>query len=180
MEITTTSRRFKMTPDLKEQAEKRIAKLSRYSDQILEVHLVLAQEKYRQIAELSLHTRGSDLISREETAEMLTSIDRVVDRMERQLKKHNARQKDRKSLRPVPALSVVTESELPEVEPEEEFSPVVVRGAQFSSSPLTVEDAIRMMREKDWDILLFPNSRSGRTALVHLRQDGNFGLVETE
>lgn len=180
MEITTTSRRFKLTPEMKEQAEKRISKLSRYSDQILEVHLILAQEKYRQIAEISLHTRGSDLVSREETSEMLTSIDRVVDRMERQLKKLNARQKDRKALRPVPALSVVSEEELTEVETEEEFSPVVVRGHQFSSEPLTVEDAIRFMREKDWDIIVFPNSRSGKTALVHLRADGNFGLVETE
>jgi putative sigma-54 modulation protein len=178
MEITTTSRRFKLTPEMKEQAEKRISKLSRYSDQILEAHLILAQEKYRQIAELSLHIPGSDLISREETAEMLTSIDRVVDRMERQLRKLNARQKDRKALRPVPVLSVVTEAELPEVEPEEEFGPVVVREEQVAGSPITVEDAIRLMREKDWELLLFPNSRSGKAALVHLRSDGNFGLVE--
>jgi putative sigma-54 modulation protein len=180
MDITTTSRRFKLTPDMKEQAEKRIAKLARYSDQVLEAHLILAQEKYRQIAELSLHTRGSDLISREETAEMLTSIDRVVDRMERQLKKLNARQKDRKALRPVPALSVVTEAELPEVEPEEEFSPVVVRGPQYVAEPMTVENAIIMMREKDWDLILFNNARSSHLALIHLRHDGNFGLVEPE
>ena len=180
MEITTTSRRFKLTPEIKDMAEKRIAKLSRYADQIREAHLVLAQEKYRHIAELTLHGGGTELTSREETAEMVSSIDRVVDRMERQLKKLNARMRDRKSLRPVPALSVVTEEELPEVEPEEEFSPVVVRGHQFSSKPLSVEEAIRMLREKDWDYLLFPNTRSGHTALVHLRSDGNFGLVETE
>ena len=180
MEITTTSRRFKLTPEIKDLAEKRIGKLSRYSDLIREAHLVLAQEKYRHIAELTLHGKGTELISREETAEMASSIDRVVERMERQLKKLSARLKDRKSLRPVPALTVISEQELPEVEVEEEFSPVVVRGQQFSSKPLSVEEAIRLMREKDWDFLLFPNAKSGLTALVHLRSDGNFGLVETE
>jgi putative sigma-54 modulation protein len=180
MEITTTARRFKMTPEIKELAEKRIAKLSRYSDSIREVHLVLAQEKYRHIAELTLHAAGSDLISREETGEMAGAIDAVVDRMERQLKKLNARMKDRKNLRPVPAWSVVEEAQLPEVEPEEEFAPVVVRGQQFWPQPLSVEDAIRTMREKDWDFLLFPNAKSGHLTVVHLRPDGNFGLVEAE
>ena len=180
MEITTTSRRFKLTPELKETAERKLAKLARYSDQILGAHLILAQEKYRQIAELSLHGNGYDLVSREETPEMLTAIDRVVDRMERQLKKHQARAKDRKSVRLVPAGTVVEEMELPEVEAEEEFSPVVVRTHQYSTDKLTVEAAIRMMREKDWDILLFSDAKTGRMALVYLRPDGNFGLVEPE
>ncbi len=180
MEITTTSRRFKLTPEVREMAEKRIGKLERYADHITEAHLVLAQEKYRHIAELTLHAGGADLVSREETAEMASSIDRVVDRMERQLKKLHARMKDRKALRPVPAFSVVTETELPEVEPEEEFSPVVVRGQQFTPSPISVEDAIRRMREEDWDFILFPNAKSGRLCVVHLRPDGNFGLVEAE
>lgn len=180
MEIITTARRMKLTPELKEQAEKRIQKLNRYSDQILEVHLVLSEEKYRQIAELTLRAAGTDLVSREETTEMVTSIDRVVDRMERQIKKLNARIKDRKALRPVPAMTVVEEMELPDVEVEEEFSPVVVRTQQLSKEPLMVEDAIRFMRDRDWDLLLFSNAKTGRPCLVHLRPDGNFGLVEME
>lgn len=180
MEILTTARRFKMTPEIKELAEKRIAKLGRYAEHIGEVHLVLAQEKYRHIAELTLHAAGSDLIAREETADMAGSIDAVVERMERQLKKLNARLKDRKSLRPVPALAVVEEAELPEVEPEEEFSPVVVRGQQLAPKPMLVEDAIKLMREKDWDLCLFSNLKSGRPSVVHLRADGNFGLLEVE
>jgi putative sigma-54 modulation protein len=180
MEILTTARRFKMTPEIKELAEKRIAKLSRYAEHIGEVHLVLAQEKYRHIAELTLHAGGSDLISREETAEMASSIDAVVDRMERQLKKLNARMKDRKSLRLVPAFSVIEEADLTDVEVEEEFSPVVVRGQQFVAKPMSVEDAIRLMREKDWDLCLFSNAKSGQPAVVHLRPDGNFGLLEVD
>ena len=180
MEIITTARRMKLTPELKEQAEKRIQKLNRYSDQILEVHLVLSEEKYRQIAELTLRAAGTDLVCREETGEMVTSIDRVVERMERQIKKLNARIKDRKVLRPVPPMSVVEEMELPDVEVEEEFSPVVVRTQQLSREPMTVEDAIRFMREKDWDLILFTNGKTGRPCLVHLRPDGNFGLVEME
>jgi putative sigma-54 modulation protein len=180
MEITTTSRRFKLTPELKEMAEKKLGKLNRYSEQVLEAHLVLAQEKYRQIAELTVHGNGYDLTSREENPEMIAAIDRVVDRMERQVKKHQARTRDRHNVRLVPVGTVVEEKELPEVEAEEEFSPVVVRSHQYSLAPLTVEEAIRLLREKDWELLLFPDAKTGKTALVHIRPDGNFGLIEPE
>src|SRR5512136_775008 len=123
MEITTTGRRYKLTPEIKETAEKRLAKLPRASDGTIEAHVDVAVEKYRNIAELTLHADGNDLVSREESAEMLTSIDGVVDRMENQLKKLNARRRTRKSVRVIPALTVVEEDELPEVEAEEEFSP---------------------------------------------------------
>ena len=44
----------------------------------------------------------------------------------------------------------------------------------------SVVDAIAVLREKDWDLLLFPNVRTGKVCCVHLRPDGNFGLVEAE
>ena len=126
MEITTTGRRYKLTADLKEAAENRLAKLERYSEGEREAHLILAVEKYRNIAELMLRADGNDLVSREESDEMVTSIDGVVDRMERQLKKLNARRKTRKTIRLIPSSAVVDEEELADVEPEEEFGPVVV------------------------------------------------------
>ncbi|MBM3287766.1 MAG: ribosome-associated translation inhibitor RaiA [Candidatus Eisenbacteria bacterium] len=180
MDIITTARRFEMTQGVRDHAEKRLQKLARYSDHIQEVHLVLAQEKHRQIAELTVHASGAELTSREESHDMLSSIDSVVDRLERQVKKLNARMKDRKSRRPVPIGVPVEEGDLAEVEPEEEWSPVVVRGLQWHPEPISVEDAIRLMREKDNDLLLFKNARSGKVSLVHLRPDGNFGFVEAE
>jgi putative sigma-54 modulation protein len=180
MEITTTGRRYKLTPEIKETAEKRLVKLERFSDAEMEAHLILAEEKFRSIAELTLRAGRNHLVSREESPEMVTAIDGVVDRMERQLKKLNARARDRKATRLIPAFSVVEEEELPEVEVEEEFSPVVVRGNQWHTKPITVEEAIRVLREKDWELLMFSNSKTGRPCTVHLRPDGNFGLVEAE
>lgn len=181
MEITTTCRRYEMEPGIPELAEKRIQKLERYYDNLQEAHLVLAQEKYRYIAELTLHGAGLDLTSREQNNSMAASIDRVCDRVERQLKKHAARVKRRQVVtRTVPATAIVHEEELPEIEVEEEFSPVVVRSSQFVKDPISVEDAIQFMREKDWDQVLFSNVRSGKTALLFHRPDGNYGLVEPD
>ncbi len=182
MEITTTCRRYDMEPEVKDLAERRINKFERYFDQIQEAHLVLAQEKYRSIAELSVHGAGLDVMSREEQKNnMAAAVDRVCDRIERQLKKHNSRIKRRTTARQtVPPESIIHEDDLPEIEVEEEFSPVVVRSSHRAPAPMTVEEAIHLMREKDWDQLLFHDSRSDRMAMLFHRADGNYGLVEAE
>ena len=181
MDIITTARRYELTPPVREHAQKRLEKLSRYSDHIQEVHLVLDQEKHRQIAEVTIQAHGTELISREETPDMLASIDRVIERIERQIKKLNARVKDRKLRRPVTATQAFAEVELPVEEVvEEEWSPVVVRGEEWIPNPITVEDAIRHLREVDKDFVLFKNSRSGKISLIHHRPDGNFGFVEAD
>ena len=180
MDIIMTARRFELTQQTREHADKRLQKLGRYFDHIQEIHLVLAQEKHRQIAEVTVRANGAEMTSREESHDMLSSIDRVVDRIEKQVKKFNARLKDRKTRRPVSLGVPVEEGELAEVEAEEEWSPVVVRGRQWHPTPISVEEAIRFLREGDQDFLLFTNSRSGKVSVVHHRPDGNFGLVEPE
>jgi putative sigma-54 modulation protein len=164
---------------LRDHATKRLEKLGRYFDSIQEAHLILDQEKHRQIAELTIHANGTELISREETNDMLSSIDSVIDRIERQIKKLNARLKDRKNRRPVPPGVVpVAEEDLTESEPEEVWSPVVVRSRAWHAQPVTVEQAIQVLREGENDFVLFRNAKTGKIALIHHRPDGNFGLAE--
>jgi putative sigma-54 modulation protein len=172
MDIITTARHFELTPEIRDYARKRIERLQRYLERVDEVHVVLAAEKHRRIAEVTLHARGAEIVSREETDDMQSAIDRVVDRVERQVKDH----KSRRATGPaIPAEGGAVEEE---AEVEEMFSPVVIRQEGFHSEPLTVEEAIEELHRRQEDFLLFQNSRSGRVALVHVRPDGNFGLVE--
>jgi putative sigma-54 modulation protein len=195
MDIITTARHFELTPGLKEHTQKRLEKLERFLGGVEDVHVILTTEKHRRIAEISLRARGTEIVGRDETDDMVTSIDRVVDRIERQLKRLHARRRDRGQRR-APKLAIVEESQATEnrlsaaadaetsaefdlaVYADEDFAPVVVRGDQYHAEPITVEDAIRIMRERDEDLLLFTNVQTRRPAMVHLRPDGNYGLVE--
>ncbi|MBM3318633.1 MAG: ribosome-associated translation inhibitor RaiA [Candidatus Eisenbacteria bacterium] len=188
MDIITTARRFELTPEVREHARKRLQKLLRYSDRIDEVHVVLTTEKFRQIAEVALHVKGTEILSREESDEMMISIDRVVERVERQLKRARGRRKDHRAGRRGAAATAIpggAEAEIEEgeetgeeLEAEEVFSPVVIREEAFHAEPLTVEQAIELLREREQELLLFPSARSGRIAVVRRRADGNYGLVE--
>ncbi len=195
MDIITTARHFELTPGLKEHTQKRLEKLERFLGGVEEVYVILTTEKHRRIAEVSLRARGTEIVGRDESDDMVTSIDRVVDRIERQLKRLHARRRDRGQRRS-PKLAIVEESQATESRAaaaldaeisaeldlssyaDEDFAPVVVRGNQYHPEPVTVEDAIRIMRERDEDLLLFTNVQTRRPAMVHLRPDGNYGLVE--
>jgi putative sigma-54 modulation protein len=86
MQIHTTCRQTKLTPALKRLLDERLAKLEKFST-IREAHVVLEAAKYRQIAEIVLKTKGKELVCREESRDMATSIEAAVGRLERQLKK---------------------------------------------------------------------------------------------
>jgi putative sigma-54 modulation protein len=191
MDIITTARHFEMTPEVRDHTERRLEKLRRYLGGVQEVHVTLATEKYRKIAEISLHAQGTEVVSRGVSDEMLTSIDRVVDRIERQLRRLYARRKRTRHLRRTPRMELAeappskAEIEAAVAEDseeltllEEDFSPVVVRGDQYHPEPVSVEDAIEILRERDEDFLLFTNSQTSKVNLIYQRPDGNYGLVE--
>ncbi len=193
MEIITTARHFDMTPELRSHLEKRLERLSRYLGDNEEVHVVLTTEKYRQLAEISLRARGTEIVSRGVSDEMMTSVDKVVDRIERQIQRLAARRRDRKNRRSLkdeaPVLAapepVDVEEEPPTAEEElglefdeDDFAPVVVRDDAFHPDPVTVESAIEALQASDRDYLLFLNKGTNKVSLIHLREDGNYCLIE--
>jgi putative sigma-54 modulation protein len=154
------------------------------------VHIVLSTEKYRQIAEIALNARGTEIVSREESDDMMISIDRVVERVERQIKRLTSRRRkgrrgaSAEAVRPAPAMlgaegdGAAEEAAAEGLEDDESYPPVVVREEQSHPDPITVEDAIEVLKDRGDPFLLFKNARSGKVAVVHLRDDGNYGLVE--
>lgn len=96
MNITTTARHYDLAPALKDYAESKVLNLKKYLDHIVNVHIVFSLEKYRQRVELTMHVNGKDMIGRAESEDMYLSVDRAVDKLEEQLKRHHDRLKDRK------------------------------------------------------------------------------------
>jgi len=97
MQIRTTARHFDLTDDLKDHAEKQTAKLSRYFSHIIDVHLIMEMEKSRMTAELKLKVYGTVLTSKHRSFDMYDSVERVIGKMEVQLKRYKERLKDKKA-----------------------------------------------------------------------------------
>ena len=96
MQIRTTARHFDLTDDLKDFAEKNIGKLRRYFNHIIDSHLILDMEKSRMTAELKLKVYGTVLTSKHRSFDMYDSVEKVIDKMEGQLKRYKGKLQDKK------------------------------------------------------------------------------------
>ena len=91
MEVRVTARHFELTEALQSHAQKQFQRLKRYFNHIVDGHMILSIEKYRQMAELQVKVYGTVLTAKAASNEMYTSIDQVVEKMERQIKRYKGK-----------------------------------------------------------------------------------------
>jgi len=121
MQIRTTARHFDLTDDLRNFAEKNIEKLGKYFNHIIDSHLILDMEKSRMTAELKLKVYGTVLTSKHRSFDMYDSVEKVIDKMEGQLKRYKGKLTDKKAKKAKKALPQKREEEEPSESEEEEM-----------------------------------------------------------
>jgi ribosome hibernation promoting factor len=88
VKVSVTFRHTQPTNALKDYAQEKIHRLGKYFSRPLEAHVVLAVDsKECQIAEVELHTHGTIIHGKEQTLDLYSAIDLVMDKIERQIKK---------------------------------------------------------------------------------------------
>jgi putative sigma-54 modulation protein len=117
MQIRTTARHFDLNDDLKDFSQKEIKRLEKFFNHIIDCHLILDQEKNRITAELKAKVYGTTLSSRYRSYDLHDSIEKVVGKMETQLKKYKAKLQDKK---PKEGQAVKTQSDNTDSESEPE------------------------------------------------------------
>jgi len=181
MQITVTGRHVDITDPLRSHIEKKMGKLRSYFDRIIEVRVVLSVEKYRQFAEVIISgNNGVHFHSREATDDMYVSVDKAIEKIERQLRRRStkARQaKRRKSVEPSQAEESGAESPEPEEELEQHGSHRVIISDKFAPKPMSVEEAIMQLDVSDDDFLAFVNGQTDDVNVVYKRKEGGYGLL---
>ena len=91
MQISVTGQNFDITPAIRSYVEEKFARLERHFEHMTNVHVILRVERERQCAEASVHVNRADLFAETEHADMYAAIDGLVDKLDRQIKKHKER-----------------------------------------------------------------------------------------
>lgn len=94
MKINFTGHRLEVTPALRKFTEEKFSKLERHFDKITTIHVVFDVEKLRQIAEATILISKGEVHASAEDENMYTSIDLLVEKLERQLMKHKEKKLD--------------------------------------------------------------------------------------
>ena len=174
MAITVRGKNIEITPALKEYVVKRSNKITKYFDTLGEITAILAVEKGRHIIELTVPVNGMILRGEEATTDMYTSIDLVVDKIEKQIEKYRTKISRRMKAGTFKGELVATTA-VPEVEELQ-----VVKTKRFAVKPMDIEEAILQMNLVNHDFYVFSNSETEEVNVVYRRKDGRYGLIEPD
>lgn len=86
MNITITFRQMDATAAIKGYARDKVAKLQKFLRQSMSAKVTLSMDRLSHVAEVSISSGGEHLEAREEGEDMYASIDRVIDKLERQIR----------------------------------------------------------------------------------------------
>lgn len=175
MNIIIRGKQVELTNALRQHAEKRISKLEKYLDELKEVQVTLSVEKDRHRVEVTIPINGIILRAEEESGDMYASVDMVIEKLERQIKKYKtklAKKTRLNGLREYVAQSVGRD--------DEEEEPQVLRTKRFAIKPMPVDEAIMQMNLLGHNFFVFSNAETELVNVVYVRKDGNYGLIEPE
>ena len=184
MKMEFTGRNTRITAALKSHVEERLDHAARALDDVVGAHVILTVEKYRHIAEVLVRRRRGTLTGRAESEDMYQSVEKAVDRIEKQVRRKREKVVSGKRRGALAKTAVQAggeggrENEIgPRPAPE---SPRlrVVEEVPDRIKPIGVEEAILLIEKAARPFVVFRNAASGRVATLYRRASGDFGLVE--
>lgn len=184
MNITITGRHMEMTDALKSYVEGGLEKLRHHFDRVIDADVVLTVEKHRHIAEINLHANGIRINSKESSSDMYASVDTVMDRLNRQVRKYKTRINRHQPRAEKEARDYehrVIEFVSDEGEPSKEArAHQVVHHEHVALKSMTVDEAAMQLELVEEGFLVFSNADTQRVNVIHARDDGTYGLIEPQ
>ena len=147
MKLTITGRNFEVSDSIREYAEKKLSKLTKYFHQLIDMHVWLWIERQDHIAEITVNGDGVQFYAKEKAGDMYSSLDLLLDKIEQQI----VRYKERHSGHKVTPLSELEDIATFTVKGEQ--SSITVR--QVSNKPVDEKEAYLEMKLEGNDFKLF-------------------------
>ena len=187
MQPIIQGRNIEMTEWIHEYVNKKVGKLERYLDKITEVRIELAHHATRATddrftAQLTLWANGQILRAEESTADILVSVDAVVDKMSRQIRRfkgrryHSRRRQSAAANAEAELAAILVAEEEAEIEEEEMGN--IIRRKEFLLEPMDEEEALAQMELLGHDFFIYYDLRAKGVNVVYRRRDGQFGLLQ--
>jgi putative sigma-54 modulation protein len=162
---------------VKAYVKEKVQKLQKYIENPREVHVVLAVEKFRHIAEGTIVGNGGAFNSQGRDSDLYAAIDLMVEKMERQIRERRDKVR-RKRSNPSSLKTSLPRGEETSGGKEEEGSPPLIRRKHLVAKPMSLEEAISQLFLSKKDFLIFINSDSGQMNAVNRSKDGGYEWVE--
>ena len=180
MRLQVKGRNVEVSDSIRKYAEDKLGKLERQLADPTQVELELAFEHNpsipdNHVAEATIWTKGPTLRAREASASYEASIDQLVEKLERQVKRYREKRSRKETGRRANGHA----SDEPSFSAEQ-LEQMIVKSKQFDLQPLTPDEAALELELIGHDFFVFVNVDTGKTNVVYRRRAGAYGLIEPQ
>ncbi len=203
MNVEYTGRHYVITPTIRKEVETGLTKIRKILGDRFDTKVILAVEKHRHTAEITISPRNGPLVGLAQAKDMNVAVNEALDHLEKQAVKYKTRWQSKKrsarkseevkkwnghsasadetDARPVIGLTEKTAIPVmvhryPAVAKTTEVH--LVRSEEaVAMRPMTLEEAIKEAHFRDRDVFVFRDPK-GRVMILHRTRDGKMELIE--
>ena len=175
MKVKVIGKNIEVTEALRNIVEKKISRLDRYFGSDVEAHTTMSVQKNNHTIEVTIPFNGVILRAEERNEDMYISLDIVMDKLERQIRKQKTRLEKRNhgtSLKFQGIPQYINND-------EEDMDYKILKIKKFSFKPMSAEEAVLQMELLGHSFFVYMNDESSEVNVVYKRKDGNYGLIES-
>ena len=176
MKITLRGKTIEITEAIEEKVSEKLSKLDKYFivSENVEAKVLVRTYPYGQKIEVTIPTEYVLLRAEVVDQDLYNAIDLVIDKLEGQIRKYKTRL-NRKSKDNKLAFNLAS------IEPlEEEEEDVLVKTKTITPKPMDMEEAIMQMELIGHSFFVYRDTETDAISIVYRRNDGDYGLIETE
>ena len=204
MNVEHTGRHYTVTSAIRQEVETGLAKLRKILGDKFETKVILAVEKHRHKAEITISPRNGPLVGLAQAKDMTMAVNEALDHLEKQAVKYKTRwQSKKRSARKTEEvkkwdghstrdevqndlLTAVGLSEKTAVPVLVHRYPAVAKTTDVhlvrssdsvAMRPMTLEEAIKEAHFRDRDVFVFRDPK-GKVMILHRTRDGKMELIE--
>ncbi len=200
MNVEYTGRQYEVTNTIRKEVETGLTKIRKILGDRFETKVILAVEKHRHKAEITINPRNGPLVGLAQAKEMTIAVNQALDHLEKQAIKYKTRwQSKKRSARKSEEVNkwnghstqeevqtMVGLSEKTAVPVMVHKYPAVAKTTEVhlvrsddsvAMRPMTLEEAIKEAHFKDRDVFVFRDPK-GKVMVLHRAKDGRMQLIE--
>ena len=173
MKFNIHGKKLEVTEAIKSYIEEKIGRLDKYfenPDNITATALIKLRGN-NQVVEVTINANKFVLRGEDEHKDLYAAIDKVSDKIERQIRKNKTRMSKKVSKEKVKDFSLNFD------EPEENDN-VIVKRKTIENKPMSEEEAILQMELLGHEFFVFKNIDTENVNVIYRRKDGDYGVLE--
>ena len=170
MKVNITARHLELTPALKEYAQKKLEQVKKHTRKITTAHIILNVEKDRHIAEVVLGVAKSKINAKTVAGDMYASIDLVMSKIVKQLRKHLDKIKEHKDVLPYTMVENMAQEDYARKKPRELFIDEV---REINIIKQTEKEVVAIMKSRKFDFWVF-ESEEGDVNIIYKKDSGKY------